>query len=91
MRRGLRRQYRLVRVEVHGRHLNVITGTRNKTAPRTGAHARTGARGSGGRALETLRRLAFALADGSLSVSRGRRGRDSARCSGMRRGGRGRG
>ena len=88
MRRGLRRQYRLVRVEVHGRHLNVITGTRNKTAPRTG---RTGARGSGGRALETLRRLAFALAGGSLSVSRGRRGRDSARCSGMRRGGRGRG
>lgn len=42
LRRGLRRQYRLVRVEVHGRHLNVITGTRNKTAPRTGAHGREG-------------------------------------------------
>lgn len=45
MRRGLRRQYRLVRVEVRGRHLNVITGTRNKTAPCAGARARTGARG----------------------------------------------
>lgn len=45
MRRGLRRQYRLVRVEVHGRHLNVITGTRNKTAPCAGVRARTGARG----------------------------------------------
>lgn len=42
LRRGLRRQYRLVRVEDHGRHLNVITGTRNKTAPRTGAHGREG-------------------------------------------------
>lgn len=53
LRRSLRRQYRLVRVEVHDRHLNVITGAVWQ------------------RALETLRRLAFALTGGSLSVSRG--------------------
>lgn len=53
LRRSLRRQYRLVRVEVHDRHLNVITGAVWQ------------------RALETLRRLAFALTGGSLSVSGG--------------------
>lgn len=74
MRRGLRRQYRLVRVEVHGRRLNVLTGTRNNTAPRACARARTGAGGFGGGALETLRRLAFSLAGGLFSVSGGRRG-----------------
>lgn len=91
MRRGLRRPYRLVRMEVYGGRLNVMTGTRNKAAPRAGARARTGARGSGGGALETLRRLAFSLAGGLLSVSRARRGRDGARRSSMRRDGRGRG
>ena len=88
MRRGLRRPYRLVRVEVHGRRLNVLTGTRREAAPRAGARARTGARGSGGGALETLRRAAFSLAGGLSAVSRARRGRDGARRSGMRRGGR---
>ena len=71
LRRGLRRPYRLVRVEVHGRRLNVMTGTRGDAAPRAGARARTGAGGSGGGTLETLRRLAFALAGGLSSQGGG--------------------
>lgn len=90
LRRGLRRPYRLVRTRVLGSRLNVFTGTRGRSASRAGAHARTGARGFRGGALETLRQLAFALAGGLLSVSSRRRGRDGARGLGMRRGGRGR-
>ena len=91
MRRGLRRPWRLVRVGVHCSRLNVSTGMRVKGASRAGARARTGAGTFGRNPLETLRRLAFALAGGLLSVSRGRRRRDGARAAGMRRGGRGRG
>ena len=91
LRRGLRRPYRLVRTRVLGSRLNVITGTRSDAAPRAGARARTGTGRLRAEPLETLRRLAFALAGGLLSVSRGRRGRDGARAADMRRGGRGRG
>lgn len=91
MRRGLRRPYRLVRTRVLGSRLNVFTGTRGRPPSRAGARARTGARGLRAEPLETLRRLAFALAGGLLSVSRGRRERDGARAADMRRGGRGRG
>ena len=87
LRRGLRQPYRLVRVAVYRSCLNVSTGMRVKGSSCARAHAHAGARVSGRHPLETLRRSAFALAVGVLSVSKGRCGRDAAMRSDMRRGG----
>ena len=70
LRHGSRRPWRLVRVRVPSSRLNVLTGTRHGGTSRAGgrgrAHARAGT--SGPISVETLRRAAFALVAGLLSV-----------------------
>lgn len=90
MRRGLRRPYRLVRVEIHGDRLNVFTGTGDDAFLRAGARARRGAGAFRPGALEMLRRLAFWLAGGSSVVSGSARGGDGGNRLGIRRDERGR-
>ena len=87
LRHGSRRPWRLVRVRVPSSRLNVLTGTRREGTSRAGgrgrAHARAGALGAV--SVETLRRAAFALVAGVLSVLPGG---ETATGGHVRRGGR---
>lgn len=87
LRHGSRRPWRLVRVRVPSSCLNVLTGTRHEGTSRAGgrgrAHARAGALGAV--SVETLRRAAFSLVAGLLSVLPGG---ETAAGGHVRRGGR---